>query len=66
MTFVVSKIMEHIITIELVWHMEWNIVLFTDQHLFRNIHSCEKQLIVLVLDITGNLDKGLQMETFSL
>ena len=66
LTCVTSKIMEHILTSQLMRFAEENDIFHQNQHGFRRNHGCEKQLIELVSDITTNLDKGKRQKHVSL
>ena len=58
LTCVASKILEHILTSQLMTFAETHNVFHPNQHGFRKNHGCEKQLIELVSDIAHNLDQG--------
>ena len=62
LTCVTSKIMEHILTSQLMSLAESTDLFHTNQHSFRRNHGCEKQLIELTTDITNNLDDGQETE----
>ena len=58
LTCVTSKIMEHILTTQLMPFAKNTDLFHTHQHGIRRNHGCEKQLIELTTDITNNLDNG--------
>ena len=62
LTCVTSKIMEHILTSQLMRYAEENNIFHPSQHGFCRDHGCEKQLIELVCDIATKLDQGEEVE----
>ena len=58
LTYVTSKIMEHILTSQLTRFAEENNIFHPNQHGFRRDHGCEKQVIELVCYIATKLDQG--------
>ena len=56
LTCVVSKVMEHILTSQLMTYAEHHNIFHSNQHGFRANHGCELQLIELVADVTNALD----------
>ena len=62
LTCVTSKIMEHVLTSQLMRFAETNEIFHPNQHGFRRNHGCEKQLIELISDISANLDQGVETE----
>ena len=62
LTCICSKIMEHIITSNMMRHLENNNILHGKQFGFRAGRSCELQLLELVEDIHRNLQKGQQTD----
>ena len=63
LTCVTIKIMEHILTNQLMSFAANSVLFHTKQHGFRRNHCCEKQLIELTADITNNLDNQNGQET---
>ena len=62
LTYVVSKVMEHILTSQLMTYAEHHNIFHSNQHGFRANHGCELQLIELVADVTNALDQGDEIE----
>ena len=58
LTCLVSKVMEHILTSQLMTYAEHHNIFHSNQHGFRANHGCELQLIELVADVTNALDQG--------
>ena len=63
LTSIPSTIMEHIISSQIMNHLESNKILFEFQHGFRQKRSCESQLLMTVDDITRNMDNRQQIDT---
>lgn len=62
LTCIASKLMEHIITSNIMAHANSNNILYDLQHGFRSKLSCETQLIEFVNDIVNNMQKGTQTD----
>ena len=54
---VVCKTLEHILSSQIIHHLESNDIICTSQFGFRNKHSCESQLLVIVDDFAKALRK---------
>ena len=54
--------MKHVIYRSIMYHLEHSIILYSNQHGFRNNHSCETQLLLTVADLAKNLDIGSEIE----
>ena len=57
LTCVCCKILEHIITSNIMAHLDRNNLLFQNQHGFRSQVSCETQLIQFTQDLYDNINK---------
>ncbi len=62
LTCISCKLMEHIITSNIMTHASSQNIMYPLQHGFRKGLSCETQLIEFVDDITRNLDQGKQTD----
>ncbi|MES9882305.1 MAG: reverse transcriptase family protein [Sedimenticola sp.] len=62
LTCILCKVMEHIITSNLVKHLDRNHILYDLQHGFRERRSCETQLAMLIEDLARNTNNGLQTD----
>ena len=62
LTCVLCKVMEHIVTSQLVKHFNRNNILYELQHGFREKRSCETQLIMLTHELLQNMQKGKQTD----
>ena len=62
LTCVLCKVMEHIITSQLVKHFNNHNILYELQHGFREKRSCETQLIMLIHELLQNMQKGKQTD----
>ena len=62
LTSVVSKVMEHIISSQLMKHLENNHILYEFQHGFHHNRSWETQLVSFMNGITKNYDHGQQTD----
>jgi len=62
LTSVFCKIMEHILSSQIIKHLEDNSILSENQFGFRTNHSCESQLFVTINDITKALNDKLQVD----
>ena len=62
LTSVVCKIMEHILSSQIMKHLEDNNILSENQFGFRSNHSCESQLFITINDITKALNDKLQVD----
>ena len=54
---VVCKTLEHILSSQIIHHLESNDIICTSQFGFRNKHSCESQLLVTVDDFAKALQQ---------
>ena len=66
LTSITSKIFEHILSSNIMKHLEANNILNGHQHGFRHGYSCETQLISLVQDLCLNYDKDIQTDLISM
>ena len=66
LTCICCKLLEHIVSSNLMKHFEANKILTDKQHAFRKSRSCETQLINVVNDWAKSLDMGLQIDSFVL
>ena len=66
LTPIASKVMEHIISSQVVRHLDSNDVLHDAQHGFRNRRSCETQLLLSADDFLKTLDKNVQTDAILL
>ena len=62
LTCICCKLMEHIVTSNLVKHLNTNNILYDLQHGFREKRSCETQLVMLVEDLARSLQEGKQTD----
>ena len=62
LTSLCCKIQEHIITSNILKHLEDNSILTDCQHGFRARRSCETQLLTLVHELADSIDRGKQMD----
>ena len=62
LTCVLCKVMEHIITSQLVKHFNKHNILYELQHGFREKRSCETQLIMLIHELLQTMQKGKQTD----
>ena len=62
LTCALCKVMEHIVTSNLTKHLVNSNILFELQHGFREKRSCETQLIMLVDEISKNMQMGQQTD----
>ena len=62
LTCVQCKLLEHIVYINIVAHLDENL-LSERQHAFSKNHSCETQLTTVINDWVKILDKGGQVDT---
>ena len=62
LTCVSCKLMEHVVTSQLMRHADEHGILYPLQHGFRSKLSCETQLIELVHDLAGNCHDGHQTD----
>ena len=62
LTSVCCKIVEHVITSQIMNHGENNNILYPLQHGFRRGRSCETQLIEFIDDLSSNLQKNQQTD----
>ena len=66
LTSVCCKIMEHVITSQIMNHGENNNILYPLQHGFRRGRSCETQLIEFIDDLSSNLQKNQQTDVLNM
>ena len=62
LTFIVSKVLEHIIYSHIIAHLNKEGLITDNQHGFRHGHSCETQLAIFVHDIQSVLDKSREID----
>ena len=62
LTSLCCKIQEHIITSNILKHLEDNSILTDCQHGFRARRSCETQLLTLLHELADSIDRGKQMD----
>jgi hypothetical protein len=62
LTCICSKLMEHIMSSNIMKHLENNNILYGKQHGFRSRRSCETQLLELVEDLHRNMQGGQQTD----
>ena len=62
MTCIACKLMEHVVTSNIMAHADRNNILNPLQHGFRKGLSCDTQMVEFVDDITKNLDSGKQID----
>lgn len=62
LTCVLCKVLEHIVASNLTKHLTNSGILFELQHGFREKRSCETQLIMLVDEISKNMQMGMQTD----
>ena len=60
LTCILCKVMEHIIASNLVRHLGSNGLMYDLQHGFREIRSCETQLVLLIEDLARILCKVME------
>ena len=62
LTYIASKVMEHVICSNLMQHTSRNSIFYGLQHGFRDRRSCETQLLEFVQDIVTNMQDGAQSD----
>ena len=62
LTCILCKVMEHIITSNVVKHVDSNGLMYDLQHGFRERRSCETQLVSLIEDLTSKSIQGKQTD----
>ncbi|MCG8032702.1 MAG: reverse transcriptase domain-containing protein [Candidatus Thiodiazotropha taylori] len=62
LTCILCKILEHIMTSNLVKHLDGNQILYDLQHGFRAKRSCETQLTMLIEELHRNIQDGRQTD----
>ena len=62
LTSILCKVQEHIVTTNVVSHMDQYNLLYDLQHGFRSKHSCETQLVTLIEDLMRNSLAGSQTD----
>ncbi len=60
LTCICCKIMEHIVTSNVMSHNKLHGILYRFQHGFRSLRSCEIQLLEFITDVTNNMHNGKQ------
>ena len=66
LTSILCKVLEHIVTTNVVSHMDQYNLLYDLQHGFRSKRSCETQLVTLIEDLMRNSLAGSQTDLFLL
>ena len=66
LTCVPCKMLEHIVCINIMAHLDEHKLLSDRQHAFRKNRSCETQLITVINDSAKSLDAGGRVDTFIL
>ena len=66
LTCICCKLLEHIVSSNLMGHFEANNILSPRQHAFRKSHSCETQLVSVIEDWASSLDSKKQVDVFIL
>ena len=66
LTYVPSKLLEHIVCTNIMAHLDEHKLLSDRQHAFRKNRSCETQFIIVINDWAIILDAGGQVDTFIL
>ena len=62
LTYLLCKVLEHIVASNLIKHLTNSNILFELQHGFREKRSCETQLVMLVDEIAKNTKTGKQTD----
>lgn len=62
LTCIACKLMEHIVTSQLMSHAKRYNILYLLQHGFRERRSCETQLLEFIADVTNNTHRGEQTD----
>ena len=62
LTCILSKLCEHIISSNIMKHLEFNSILYDLQHGFRSSRSCDTQLISFLQELSQSSDKNLQTD----
>jgi hypothetical protein len=66
LTCILCKLAEHIVSSNIMSHLEEHNVITDKQHAFRKYHSCETQLCSVIHDWARNIDKNKQTDIFIL
>ena len=66
LTSICSKVMEHIVSSQIMRHLDLNNILSNAQHGFRKRRSCESQLILSTDDLLKSLDGNIQTDAILL
>ena len=66
LTSIASKVLGHIISSQMIRHVDINDVLHNAQHGFRKRRSCETQLLLSAYDLLKTLDKNVQTDAILL
>ena len=66
LTCILCKVLEHIVSSNLMSHFDNNNILHNRQHAFRKGHSCESQLINVIHDWATSIDNRQQTDIFIL
>ena len=62
LTCICCKLMEHIITSNIMKHLDSNNILYDLQHGFRKARSCESQLLQFIQELNANNNKNIQTD----
>jgi hypothetical protein len=60
LTCICCKLMEHIITSNIMKHLDSNNILYDLQHVFRKARSCESQLLPFIQELNASNNKNIQ------
>ncbi|PIK37220.1 hypothetical protein BSL78_25949 [Apostichopus japonicus] len=66
LTSICCKLLEHIISSNIMEHFQNNNILTAKQHAFRKYHSCETQLVSVINEWASSLDQRKQVDVFIL
>ncbi|PIK53838.1 putative RNA-directed DNA polymerase from mobile element jockey-like [Apostichopus japonicus] len=66
LTSICCKLLEHIISSNIMEHFQNNNILSANQHAFRKYHSCETQLVSVINEWASSLDQRKQVDVFIL
>ena len=66
LTCICCKILEHIVSSNINYHLEEHDIISPNQHAFRKGYSCETQLSHVINDFSKSLDKKKQVDSFIL
>ena len=62
LTYIICKLLEHVVTSSIMKHLEYNNILYDLQHGFRSSRSCEAQLVSFIQDLAKSSDKNIQAD----